>query len=70
VTRRCGDEAGPGGSALRDLVVAPVGPDGTWRLADAGFPRAAGTEGLGVVNPDRDSVLLDATRVASSIRYC
>ncbi len=50
-------------AALRDLVVAPVDPDGTWRTADGGFLRDAGTDGLGVVNLDGDSVRLATSRV-------
>jgi hypothetical protein len=50
-------------SALRDLVVAPVDPDGAWRLADGGFLRDAGADGLGVVNLDGDSVRLATARV-------
>lgn len=45
--------------ALRDLVVAPVGPDGTADLERAGFLRDAAPErGLGVVDLDGDSVRL------------
>ncbi|MFE9096824.1 DUF4132 domain-containing protein [Streptomyces sp. NPDC007264] len=51
-------------AALRDLVVAPVGADGTADMAHAGFLRDADPErGLGVVDLDGDSVRLDGERV-------
>ncbi|WP_405684955.1 DUF4132 domain-containing protein [Streptomyces sp. NBC_01387] len=50
--------------ALRDLVVAPVRPDGSADVARAGFLRDADPErGIGVVDLDGDSVRLDAGAV-------
>jgi hypothetical protein len=48
---------------LRDAVVAPVDPDGTWRMDGAGFLRAAADDGLGMVNLDGDSVRVAVDRV-------
>lgn len=49
---------------LRDLVVVPVDPDGSWDRAEAGFLRAADERGVGVVNLDGDSVRLTAGQIA------
>jgi len=49
---------------LRDLVVVPVGADGTWDRDEAGFLRGADGRGVGVVNLDGDTVRLTATRIA------
>ncbi|MFH8615595.1 DUF4132 domain-containing protein [Streptomyces sp. NPDC017979] len=50
--------------ALRDLVVAPVGDDGSADMARAGFLRDAdGARGLGIVDLDGDSVRLDCAMV-------
>jgi Domain of unknown function (DUF4132) len=49
---------------LRDLVVVPVDPDGSWDRAEAGFLRAADERGIGVVNLDGDSVRLTAGQIA------
>jgi hypothetical protein len=49
---------------LRDLVVVPVGPDGAWDRAEAGFLRAADSRGIGVVNLDGDTVRLTADQIA------
>jgi hypothetical protein len=51
-------------SVLHDVVLAPVGADGAWRLAEAGFLRDVDGSGrLGVVNLDGESAWLDAERV-------
>ncbi|GGZ28267.1 hypothetical protein GCM10010387_22120 [Streptomyces inusitatus] len=51
-------------SALRDLVIAPLGPDGTADLGRAGFLRDAdAAKGLGVVDLDGDSVRLECESV-------
>ncbi|MEU7580927.1 DUF4132 domain-containing protein [Streptomyces sp. NPDC041068] len=50
--------------ALRDLVVAPVGADGSAVVERAGFLRDADPErGIGIVDLDGDSVRLDAEQV-------
>ncbi|MFK4071608.1 DUF4132 domain-containing protein [Streptomyces sp. NPDC029674] len=50
--------------ALRDLVVAPAGADGSPDVERAGFLRDADPErGLGIVDLDGDSVRLDAEQV-------
>ncbi|MEU4693576.1 DUF4132 domain-containing protein [Actinoplanes sp. NPDC023714] len=52
-------------SVLRDLVVVPVGPDGTWDVAAAGLLRDADeTKGLGVVDLDGESTRITAATVA------
>ncbi|MFF0444972.1 DUF4132 domain-containing protein [Streptomyces sp. NPDC004609] len=51
-------------SALRDLVVAPVGADGWAEMARAGFLRDADVEkGAGIVDLDGDSVRLECESV-------
>ncbi|MFI6283225.1 DUF4132 domain-containing protein [Streptomyces sp. NPDC051018] len=51
-------------SALRDLVVAPVGADGGADMSRAGFLRDAdGEKGAGIVDLDGDSVRLECESV-------
>ncbi|MEO3973314.1 DUF4132 domain-containing protein [Streptomyces sp. CAU 1734] len=51
-------------SALRDLVIAPVGPDGAADMTRAGLLRDADPDkGLGVVDLDGDSVRLECESV-------
>ncbi|MEV6396750.1 DUF4132 domain-containing protein [Streptomyces sp. NPDC051907] len=51
-------------AALRDLVVAPVGADGTADMERAGFLRDADPErGAGIVDLDGDSVRIEAETV-------
>lgn len=57
-------------AALRDLVVAPAGADGTADVARAGFLRDADPDperGLGVVDLDGDSVRLGAAQGVESV---
>ncbi|NUT36880.1 MAG: DUF4132 domain-containing protein [Hamadaea sp.] len=52
-------------SALRDLVIVPVGPDGDWDLSAAGLLRDADVgAGLGVVDLDGESARITAETVA------